>query len=264
MNCSSARDDLDLLALGTLPSNDAMRLRVHAATCDECRHRLLAAEAAVGALALAAPFVPAPPEIKTAVLAELEVTEPARATAAPLAPARALARISRRRFSTRFRLIAAAVVAVPVTGLLAWAAVLQTQVNDLRAENTEIQRRSDALVLIAMPSSIKSDLVAAADNRGELGVASWSPERGRCIVVFDKLQKLEQNSAYRLWYTVEIEGQVRVFDAGEVKPDELGRADIEIDASRWRARSYELMLKIEQKPNDAESVTVLTGQLSRW
>lgn len=263
---------MELLALGTLPPNDAMRLRVHAATCDDCRARLLSAEAALGALALTSPFVSAPLELKDAVLAAVEADEPTPPVPLPgidsvirpsVRPLRSRL-FFRRRLSTRFRLIATAVVAVPVTGLLVWVAVLQSQVNDLRAENTENQRRSEALVMIAMPSSIKSDLLPTSNNRGELGVATWSPERGRCIVLFDRLAKLEPGSAYRLWYTVEVEGQLRVFDAGEVKPDELGRADVEIDASRWRGRSYDLFLKIEQSPNDFDAESILSGTLYRW
>src|SRR5581483_6132486 len=69
MNCQTARDDLSLLALGTLPPTEADQVRDHAATCDACRAQLLAAEEAVGALALAAPHVTAPPELRAAVLA---------------------------------------------------------------------------------------------------------------------------------------------------------------------------------------------------
>ena len=259
MDCRDIREDIDLYALGTLSPVEAERVRTHAATCDACRAELLAAEAVAAQLALAAPRVAAPAGLRRAVFDAIHTEQaPVPPKRRPVALRRALT--LRRRLTARYGAIAAAVALFPLVGLLTWAVLLQRQVNELREDTAQMQRRNDGLLLLAMPSSVKADFQPAGDGIGAVGAATWHPERGLCFVFFDQLPRPEPGTTYRLWYVVD--GRI-VINAGAVLPDEHGRAEAIIDASRWRGRDYELILRLERAPRDPEAEPVLTALLRR-
>jgi anti-sigma factor RsiW len=277
MDCHDIRDDIDLCALGTLPPDEAERVRAHAATCADCQAELLAAEDAVARLALAVPRVPAPAALREAVFAAVRGpagvahrrrrwpwrirSRPAQAVArgAP-APGLGLLHLLGRRVSARFGAVAAAVVLLPLAGLLAWTTVLQRQVNELRDETAQIQRRNEGLLLLASPSTARADFRPVGDARGATGSATWNPDRRVCFVFFDHLPEPEAGAAYRLWYSVD--GRITV-DGGRVVRDDNGRAEVIIDASNWRGQTYELILKLERTPHDPGAVPILMARLVR-
>ncbi|MBI2760764.1 MAG: anti-sigma factor [Chloroflexi bacterium] len=255
MDCSTIRDDLDLSVLGTLSPAEEHQVRAHAATCDRCRADLTVAEHTASSLALSVPVTRAPAALRAAVISEI-ISAPV--TTMPGRPAR---RFRARGLAARYGGLAAALVLVPLSGLLVWAVLLQRQVNDLRESADEIQRRSDGLVLFAVPSAIKADFQPGPAAGGAIGAATWSPERGACFLLFDKLPRPEPGSVYRMWYIVD-NGQ-RVVDAGELVVDEAGRADMTIDTSRWRGVTYDMVLRLEQRPHDPDAPAVLTASLRR-
>lgn len=248
--CAEVAEDLDLLALGTLDAAEAERVRAHLAVCPRCRAALRAAEEDVARLALTAPVVRAPETLRSAVMAA------ARRTATVGRPRPALPLW--RRPMARWGAVAAATV-VALAGTLTWVARLQGQVNELRQEAAALRRRADGVLLFAVPSSIRADFRPVADQAAA-GAVTWNPDRGVCYAVFERLPRPEPGSAYRLWY---IADGVRRVDAGEVVPDETGRADLVIDASRWRGQSYELVLRLERTPHDPEAPAVLVAAMQR-
>jgi hypothetical protein len=255
MDCSTIQDDLDLCALGTLSSDEEQRVRTHASTCDRCRADLAAAEHTASSLALTVPITRAPAGLRAAIIAEINATPVA------VMPSRPPRRSRTRGLAARYGGLAAALVLVPLTGLLVWAALLQQQVNDLRESADEIQRRSEGLVLFAVPSAIKADFQPGPAAGGAIGAATWSPERGACFLLFDKLPRPEPGTSYRMWYIVD-DGQ-RVVDAGELAVDEAGRADMTINTGRWRGVTYDMVLKLEHRPHDPDAPAVLTASLRR-
>lgn len=260
MSCNDYRDDIDLCALGTLLPDEAERVRTHASTCESCRLELLAAENAAARLALAAPRVRAPSALRTAVLDAIRQEEPAPADR-PAATARTRrAAAVRGLVAHRYRFAAALAVLVPVAGLALWVATLQREVNGLREDTVEIQRRNDGLLLLAVPSSAKADFRQVGNARGATGAVTWSPERQVCYAIFDNLPEPEAGATYRLWYVVDGE---RVIDAGEIAPDDHGKAIAIIDASRWRGQDYDLTLKQERRPHDPEAPALLIARLRR-
>lgn len=249
MDCHQVQDDLDLLALGTLDPSEAERLRVHVAVCARCRAGLDAAEELVARLALAVPPVQAPETLRAAVLGAVHrgrSVESAR-------PGRS----AWRRLAVPWGVAAAVVIALG--SAIAWMARLQEQVHELQQETATMRRMADGLLLFAVPSSIRADFQPAAELRAT-GAVTWNPDRGVCYVVFERLPRPEPGTAYRLWYVAD---GVRRVDAGEVVPDEAGRADLVIDASRWRGQSYELVLRRERTPHDPEAPAVLIASLRR-
>jgi hypothetical protein len=250
MDCTEVADDLDLLALGTLSPAEAERVRAHIAACARCRAELQAAEEVVARLALAVPPVRAPDTLRTAVMAAAHHAPPVERSRPRLSPwRRPLMRWS----------AAAAAVALALGGTLTWVARLQGQVNELRQEAAAMRRQADGLLLFVVPSSIRADFQPVAGQTAA-GAVTWNPVRGVCYVVFERLPRPEPGSAYRLWYVAD---GVRRVDAGEVVPDDAGRADLVIDASRWRGQSYELVLRLERTPHDPEAPAVLTAAMQR-
>ncbi len=250
MGCDEVAEDLDLLALGTLDPAEAERVRAHAAVCARCSADLQAAEEALARLALAAPPVRAPRTLRAAVMAAVRHGPPAERAPRPLP--------IWRRPAWRWVALAAALL-LALIGTLTWVARLQGQVNELRQEAAAMRRRADGLLLFAVPSSIRADFRPIADQAAA-GAVSWNPDRGVCYVVFERLPRPEPGTAYRLWYVAD---GVRRVDAGTVTPDETGWADLEIDASRWRGQSYELVLRLERTPHDPEAPAVLVASMQR-
>lgn len=257
MDCIDVHDDIDLCALGTLPEAEMARVRTHAAGCERCRADLLAAEAAASRLALAAPRVRAPAELHDRIFAAIRDDVPKVVPLPPAAPSR---RPRRARLSRRLAPIAAAVVLLPLAGLLLWALALQHQVNGLRAENGWLARRNDALLVMSLPSSLTSAFQPVGNPGSAVGLATWNPGTGACYVVLDQLPPPEAGAAYRLWYTVD--GRPPV-DAGAVTADADGRAAVSVDTSRWRGTDYDMMIKVEQQRSDFNAPTLLVAHLHR-
>jgi hypothetical protein len=261
MNCQDIREDLDLSALGTLEPQEELRLRSHAATCDTCRAALQGAEHVAAALGRAVPRVPAPASMRERVMAAVRAD---RAASAPNRGGLGTRSTWVRRLQGRYGAVAAAAavaIILPVGGLVAWASMLQRQVNTLRQDTAQMQRRDDGLLLFSVPSSVKADFQPSADARGATGAVTWNPNRNVCFVVFDKLPKAEHGTTYRLWYVVD-NGR-RVVDAGTLTPDDHGRFDLIMDVSNWRAQEYDMVLRLESQPRDPAAPVVLTAKLRR-
>jgi anti-sigma-K factor RskA len=108
-------------ALHALDAEDERRLRHHLAECQRCRDELRDFEAVAGALAYAAPQLPAPDELRGRVLDALP--EAPRPAAAP----------ARRRFAWWPRVAAVAVpaLAAAVVGLALWNVSLHRDLGSL-------------------------------------------------------------------------------------------------------------------------------------
>ncbi len=259
MNCDDIRDDIDLCVVGTLPAAEDERVRMHAATCPDCGPLLLSGEAVAARLGQSVPLVPAPASLRASLMTAVHA-ESRQDSSAPAPSAPPPARSRGRGRVARYGAAAAVLVLLPMAGLALWVAQLQRDVNTLRAGSEVIQRRSDGLLMLAMPSSLKSDFQSLGDIKGAVGAASWNQERQVCAVVLDNLPPPESGASYRLWYI--IDGQ-RVIDAGAVTLDDGGKAQMMIDASRWRGQEYEMLVTLERQPHDRSAPAVLTARLRR-
>jgi len=255
MSAQHVDDLLDLEALGALSPEESAFVRAHAADCAPCRASLEAAEGVAARLALAAPLYRAPAGLRERVLAELDAppAEPARrtnvVTMAPRQPSAIM------RFNRRWGAVAASVLIVPLAGLLAWALILQNQVNDLKPQSQQLQQTQGNLVVLA--SGIRARFTPTQDAGSATGSVVWSPEEGKCSVSVAGLPRQEPVS-YHVFY----QGWRGIEDAGELKPDEAGRASLVFDASRWKGDTYDVWVAAV-KPGSDQATALLQASLRR-
>lgn len=253
MTMEHVEDLIDLEALGALEPEDSAQVRAHIMLCPACRESLMLAQEAAARIALTAPVRHAPFALREGVLAAIE-EQPTAAEPVPLMRRwHPLARLS-----TRWGALAAALVVAPVAGLVTWAVVLQTQVNDLKQGNRQLEETQRNLVLLAVPPSvIKSPLTPSDQADGARGSVSWNPVEGKCAVVVNGLAKLEPGATYQVYY----EGMKGIFPAGELKPDEEGNAGLVFDVSKWRGDEYRVWVSAV-RPTDHGTV-LLSASLRR-
>ena len=169
MDCSEVRDIIDAYALGAGSPEDAALIESHVAECVECWNELGKAQRTAALLALSAPMMDVPEGLEDRIMAialeEAAVSERPEQRP-PLFQRLGLSWAS-----------AAAGLGVTSIAALAFAGILQAQVNDLRTENTrmESQMRGTTQELEA----IVRDANAAADSAGGilLSLVSTSPQR---------------------------------------------------------------------------------------
>jgi len=253
MSTEHIEDLVDLEALDVLTPEESAFVRAHADACPRCRADLDAARETAAQIALSVPLHHAPAMLRARLLAEVA---PAARLASPL-PLSAHRSARLIRFTNRWGAVAAALVAVPVAGLLTWNMLLQSQVNELKDENRQIQETTRDVVLLAQPSTIRARLTASEMAAGARGSVTWNPDEGRCFVVVQGLGKPDGGTSYHVFY----EGMKGLVDAGELKPNEQGVADLVFDASRWRGDEYRIYVTAVRQ--NAEPVTLLSASLRR-
>jgi hypothetical protein len=253
---SSAHVDelVDLEALGALEAPESARVRAHSTICPTCRAALRAAEETAARLALSVPLRTAPPVLRARVMRSIDDPAPLSAVPVPL-PVRRPHVL--RRVTNRWGALAAALVIVPVIGLLTWAIVLQTQVNELKQESKQIQEAQRDIVLFS-PPSFRAKLEATEPDAGATGWVTWIPDEGRCAVKVKGLAKLEAGASYHVFF----KGTRDAVDAGELKPNDEGKAELEFDTSRWQGFEYRVWVA-PVRPGAEAGPPVLKATLRR-
>jgi len=231
MNAQHVEDLLDLEALGALDAEESAFVRAHAADCPHCQAMLDEARETAARLALSVPLQRAPAELRGRVMAEVEA--PAAATPiAAFAPARPSSAIMR--FNRRWGAMAAMLFLVPLVGLLSWNLLLQNQVNDLQRESQQLQETQRDVVVFAMPSSLRAAFTPTADAGTARGMVNWNPDENRCRVSVRDLAPPAEGASYHVYY----DSPAGPREAGELKPDANGSAELSFDVSRWRGDEY--------------------------
>lgn len=253
MNSEHVHELVDLEALGTLGPEESARVRAHVGGCDSCRADLHQAQETTARLALSAPLRRAPATLRAELLRQIGVTPaemPLRATPRAVSPWL--------RLSNRWAALAASLVIAPVAGLLTWAVLLQSQVNDLKEESRQVTETQRDVVLLALPTGVKAKLTPTANAGTARGSVSWNPDEGKCVVVVTGLQRLEPGASYRVYY----DGPKGVMLAGELRPDAEGTAELVFDTSKWRADEYRVWISAVRPSNETGTV-LLAASLRR-
>ena len=168
MDCSEVRDIIDAYALGAGSSEEAAPIEAHVAECVRCWDELGKAQRTAALLALSSPMkdVPEGLEERIMAIARQEAAEDERSERwQPI--------LQRLRLSWAS---AAAGLGVASIAAIAFAGVLQAQVNDLKTENNRIESQMSGATQ-ALEGRVR-DANAAADNAEALllSIVSASPQ----------------------------------------------------------------------------------------
>jgi anti-sigma-K factor RskA len=218
MNCEEAQELLDAYSLGVLEKSEARRVEKHLSGCANCRLLHEQAVETTALLGLAVPLRRASPALR------LRLRQRVMPRPAPrwfLAPRPSWA-------------LAAAALAVISLGALTWGGLLQTQVNNLKADNSryavlydELQRRGQtvdvlqkalteaafrqeniqnslqeqdqAMRVVALSGGAREDLVGTASASPASGRYIWSDEENLGVLFLVNLPQLSADRAYQLW-----------------------------------------------------------------
>lgn len=201
MDCQEVRELLDAYALGAAEEVEAKQLEQHVADCVRCWEELNEAQRAAAGLALAVAIEEAPASLRDRILAQAEQE---------VRPGRSLSGLWR---ALRRRWPAAATGALAVAGVaaLAFAAVLQVELNDVQDENNRLERQvqeADLLLgeqrqltaVLSAPDLRELDIPSMSPESDALAVYYWSRATQRGFVVCNNLPSLAEGQVYQAWF----------------------------------------------------------------
>ena len=168
MDCSEIRDIIDAYALGTGSPEEAALIESHVAECVECWNELGKAQRTAALLALSAPMMDVPAGLEDRIMATARQEAAIRER-----PERRPPLFQRLGLSWAS---AAAGLGVTSIAALAFAGILQAQVNDLKTENTRIESQMNGTTQ-ELEGRVR-EANAAADTAGGilLSLVSTSPQ----------------------------------------------------------------------------------------
>lgn len=199
MDCQEVRELLDAYALGATEPAESEGLERHLSDCIRCWEELSEVQRTAAALSLAVGIEAAPARLRDRVLSQAE-REGCRE--------RGFWGI-RRALGRGWPALAGA-VAVAGVAALAFAAVLQLEVNDLRDENDELAfqlQASSALLdeqrqilsVMAAPDMEELNVGAVSADSEAVGVYYWSTASQRGVLACSNLPHLQADQVYQAW-----------------------------------------------------------------
>jgi hypothetical protein len=215
LSCVEFQDLAAVVAVDAAEPDDVQRVEEHAATCGDCRAHLDDLRTAAAALGSVLPQVDPPPELRARVF------EAVRRESPPLAAVRRLWRPGRRpRFSTAWLVAAASFVVAAIS--LAWVAILQVQISDLRNNvviASDRAARFDRVVnVLASDKLAVKPLQPAQTAVLANGYVFLDPSSGTGMLMCHDLPPIEQGHAYQVWF---VRGNDRI-SGGMLWPDRRG------------------------------------------
>jgi hypothetical protein len=213
LTCDEFLDLAAGVALDAADADDRRRVEEHAEACPACRgmfDELCLAAAGLGTLV---------PQLEPPTALRERVFEAVRREPRPLA-------FVRRGLPRRPRLsaawLAAAASFVLAIAALAWVAILQLQITDLRSQAlaaNEREARIDRVVSVLASDKLAiKPLQPAAAQVGTSGYVFMDPKSGTGMLMCHDLPPVEQGHAYQVWF---VRGNDRV-SAGMLWPDRSG------------------------------------------
>jgi len=208
MDCEQIRELLDAYALGAADAREAAAIEEHVADCVRCWSSLDEAQRVAASLALSTALQKAPPSLRSRVLAEPERRQRPALAFVPkrlrgLWPA------------------ATGVLAAGAVAALAFALVLQAEVNDLRGDRDRLasdvqnaggvlEEQRQLMAVLAAPDAQQINLQPADPSSEALAVYYWSRSTRTGALLSNNLPPLREGQLYHAWLLTGDE----VYDAG--------------------------------------------------
>ena len=208
MDCWQVRELLDAYALGAADGHEAAAIEEHVADCVRCWSSLNEVQRVAASLALSTAIEKAPPSLRSRVLANPgERQRPALA----LVPKRLRG----------FWPAATGVLAAGAVAALAFALVLQAEVNDLQGDRDRLasdvqnaggvlEEQRQLMAVLAAPDAQQINLQPADPSSEALAVYYWSRSTRTGALLSNNLPPLREGQLYHAWLLTGDE----VYDAG--------------------------------------------------
>ena len=197
MDCEQVRELLDAYALGAADAAEAAAIEEHVADCVRCWSSLDEAQRVAASLALSTAIEKAPPSLRRRVLAE---TERRQRPALAFVPKRLRG----------FWPAATGVLAAGAVAALAFALVLQAEVNDLRGDRDRLtadvqnaggvlDEQRQLMAVLAAPDAQQISLQPADPSSQALAVYYWSRSSRTGALLSNNLPPLREGQLYHAW-----------------------------------------------------------------
>lgn len=244
MTCAEVGELLDAYALGALEAEEANPIEAHISDCLRCWDALTEAQRVAALLALSAPLQRSNPALGRRLLERV-----ARE-----------ARTGRRPLWLRLLPLTTALLLLLAVAALAWALVLQRQVDDLRAENRRLARFQEEALLVML----------AADRQGAemTGSGPWATVVARCywsradrlgLLLAYGLPEPPPGMAYQFW----VYSDHRAVSGGVFKPrDGVVLRVVSIEAAWDTPSAFFITLEPDEGSPQPTGERVLTAQLA--
>lgn len=205
MDCEQVRELLDAYALGASDPDEAAGLEEHVADCVRCWEELSKSQQTAAMLALSIPIEPAPDYLERRVMTQAEVQRPSSRVAGERAGIFS-------RLSFGWPAMAGA-LAVASVAALAFAALLQVQLTDIRGDNDDLEARVEAdsvaldgmqdIMTVAFSDDLSTTELAAASG-GAVGAGTalygWSRKHLSGFIICDDLPPAPDEAVYQAWF----------------------------------------------------------------
>lgn len=224
MTAMHVDDLLEGHLLGALELREAAEVASHLGACEECADKLRAAREVLAVLPISLEPEEPSPALKSRLMAALD----ADAEPTPIASRRQVPE-QRRDVWRQVSTLAAAVFAAVAVGAIAWALVLQNDLDQREQELDAARIAAGAFARSAETLHMESDF-----SGGPVEAAIAVPREGTNItVVVTGLPDLPEGEAYRLWLFADGDPQAGV----PLAPDSNGNvvAQLDVDLSQFDA-----------------------------
>lgn len=233
IDCEQVRDMLDAYALGALEEPDEGAIEEHVADCVRCWEELTKSQQTAAMLALAIPMQGPPAHLESRIMDQADVRrKPRRPTG------------SRSRVLDHIGIgwpATAGVLAIASVAALAFAAVLQFQLADLRDEKDKLEQEilaeqstvkdiQEIMTVVATADDVNTTELATVASTAEVGSASysWSRDQLSGFIICKDLPPLEEGMVYQAW--IRVAGSM--VNLGTFEPED-GKCHVPITFSRW-------------------------------
>jgi hypothetical protein len=217
ISCEEVHEILDAYALGAVDAAEAGAIEEHVAGCVRCWEELTKAQRTAALVALTSPISEAPAGLESRIMAAAEEGR----LPVEVAPA-----------SRRIRWgwpAAAGALGVAAAAALAFASLLQIQMNDLENDKDElarqlestqdfVQEQGQVISISAAGDSQKLVMKRVAAPEGTWGEYFWSRSAGGGFIVCHDMPALPEGEVYQAWF--ELDG--KSVSAGTFVPREDG------------------------------------------
>jgi len=253
LDCSGARDVLDLLALGALDPEEAVPLEEHLASCADCSRYLAGSREVAARLGLAVPVLEPPPRLRRRIMAAAGRRHEARPVPGRLAWA-------------GLGGLTAAAVALSAFFFVEWRMARDDR-DQLAAElshaQSVVREHQELMQLFTIPDLARIPMFSQSPELTANLSYYWSTQKRWGFIVGTALPPPPAGSTYQLWF---VSGD-DVRGVGTFRPGEEGIVyhafDLSLFPAGWRPSAIMVTVEPEGGSPRPTGRPIIVGTIAR-